>query len=194
MLGSERTVLCGRVYRTLSIGLLFLLALAIHAQTDPGPRGGAAGAGGAIAGLTNKEGKFFADGQTRFAEVETVANGLGPRFNFTSCAGCHAFPASGGTSPANLFSDLLVHNMGVLGDGISQGKAGPNEFRTAPLWGLGQRNFFLHDGRTGDLLAAIEAHANNGTDTGSEANTVIQSFDALTASQKQDILNSLRTL
>jgi CxxC motif-containing protein (DUF1111 family) len=61
---------------------------------------------------------------------------------------------------ANLFSDLLVHDMGALGDGISQGLAGPSEFRTAPLWGLGQRLFFLHDGRTSDLLQAIEAHAN----------------------------------
>ncbi len=41
--------------------------------------------------------------------------------------------------PVNLFSDLLVHHMGQgLADGISQGGAGPDEFRTAPLWGLGQ--------------------------------------------------------
>ena len=37
------------------------------------------------------------------------------------------------------------------------GSAGPDEFRAAPLWGLGQRLFFLHDGRTNDLLQAIEA-------------------------------------
>ena len=95
---------------------------------------------------------------------------------------------------ANLFSDLLVHSMGVLGDGISQGSAGPNEFRTAPLWGVGQRIFFLHDGRTSDLLAAIEAHSNGGTDTSSEANIVIQNFNTLTTQQKQDILNFLRSL
>jgi CxxC motif-containing protein (DUF1111 family) len=95
---------------------------------------------------------------------------------------------------ANLFSDLLVHNMGQLGDGISQGKAGPNDFRTAPLWGLGQRLFFLHDGRTSDLLAAIEAHAAGGSDSASEAKTVIQKFNTLSTSQKQDILNFLRTL
>ena len=82
---------------------------------------------------------------------------------------------------ANLFSDLLVHNMGVLGDGISQGGAGPNEFRTAPLWGVGQRIHFLHDGRTSDLLQAIAAHANNGADTGSEAVQVITNFNGLTA-------------
>ena len=421
-----------------------MLGLMAWAQTDPGPRGGTAGGGAAIAGLTTKEGKFFSDGQSRFAEVEAVANGLGPRFNLTSCAGCHAFPASGGSSPAtnpqitaapgsqvallttlniisatgpirevrfrsdggvhdlftilgrsdtpagctisqpdfgthmlsgdvifriptpafgaglieaiaddvirqnelnaklygitghanrngndgtisrfgwkaqnksltifsgeaynvemgisnelfndergeagvpdplacrtvpspndhmnfestqpqainsdvvgfsnfmrflapptavssygnvtaastsngqaqfttagcsvchmpsiqtgnhptaalanktaNLFSDLLVHNMGQLGDGISQGTAGPSEFRTAPLWGLGQRIFFLHDGRTTDLLAAIEAHANGGNDTASEAYQVIVNFNALSPANQQDVLNFLRSL
>src|ERR1700679_3795778 len=79
---------------------------------------------------------------------------------------------------ANLFSDLLVHHMGKgLADGITQGAAGPDEFRTAPLRGVGQRAFFLHDGRTRDLLAAIQAHDSQG----SEANGVIQRFDALGA-------------
>jgi CxxC motif-containing protein (DUF1111 family) len=424
---------------------LFFTILTIQAQTDPGPRAGAAGAGGAIAGLTVKEAKFFSDGQGRFTEVDTVATGLGPRFNLNSCAGCHAAPAIGGSSPAvnpqvtvappgqyanvssfimpngavrevrfksdggvhdlytivglsgtpagctivqipqppfaahlaagdaicriptptvgaglieaiqeatilanvgaskpfgitghenrngndgtvtrfgwkaqnkslvifsgeaynveqgvanelfpdergeggtpdpqvcktvaapsdhtnfentqpqsvpsdaigfanfmrflapptpsctmglncstsvnngsalfdstgcavchirsfptgnhataalrnqtaNLFSDLLVHNMGVLGDGISQGTAGPNEFRTAPLWGVGQRIFFLHDGRTSDLLQAIEAHANGGADATSEAVQVINAFNVLGTTQKQAILDFLRSL
>ena len=42
--------------------------------------------------------------------------------------------------------------------------AGPDEFRTAPLWGLGQRLFFLHDGRTSDLMQAIEDHTSPGLD------------------------------
>jgi CxxC motif-containing protein (DUF1111 family) len=93
---------------------------------------------------------------------------------------------------ANLFSDLLIHRMGTkLADGISQGSAGPDQFRTAPLWGLGQRIFFLHDGRTTDLLNAIEQHAS----TGSEANKVIENFkNNLTSTQKQDLLNFLRSL
>jgi len=416
----------------------------LEAQKDPGPRGGAAGSGGPIAGLTTNEGAFFADGQTRFQEVEGISNGLGPRFNLNSCAGCHAQPAVGGSSPAsnpqvtgnvappwqvfplvalglispggpvreirftndggvhdlftiagtsgappscrisqpnfaanlsniifriptptfgdglieaipdatilanasaakpfgiaghenrngndgtltrfgwkaqnkslaifsgeaynvemgisndlfsdergeggipdpascyagtspndhtnyevatptgvlsdvmafadfmrflapptpactvgstcsasenkgstmfdsvgcsvchvrtmqtgnfataalrnqaaNLFSDLLVHHMGALGDRISQGLAGPDEFRTAPLWGLGQRIFFLHDGRDNDLLTAIEDHAKGGRDPNSEANAVVQNFNGLTTQQKQDLLNFLRTL
>jgi CxxC motif-containing protein (DUF1111 family) len=123
------------------------------------------------------------------------------------CASCHtpsfttgAAIASGSSrnpSPAlsgqtvNLFSDLLVHHMGQgLADGIAQGAAGPDEFRTAPLWGAGERLFFLHDGRTSDLLAAIQAHAS----PGSEANNVVQRFGALSSAQQQDVLNFLRSL
>jgi CxxC motif-containing protein (DUF1111 family) len=93
--------------------------------------------------------------------------------------------------PVNLFSDLLVHGMGRgLADGITQGGAGPDEFRTAPLWGVGQRIFFLHDGRTTDLVEAIEAHRGRG----SEANRIIDRFNRLTVKQQQDIINFLRSL
>ena len=92
---------------------------------------------------------------------------------------------------ANLFSDLIVHHMGQgLADGITQGSAGPDEFRTAPLWGLGQRIFFLHDGRTNNLLDAINAHQSKG----SEANEVIDRFNKLKAEEKQNVLNFLRSL
>ena len=95
------------------------------------------------------------------------------------------------TSDANLFSDLLLHDMGAgLADGVTQGEAGPREFRTAPLWGLGQRIFFLHDGRTADLKVAIREHMSEG----SEANGVIRRFNDLRESQKQDLLNFLRSL
>jgi CxxC motif-containing protein (DUF1111 family) len=89
------------------------------------------------------------------------------------------------------FSDFALHHMGAgLADGIIQGAAGPDEFRTAPLWGIGQRLFFLHDGRTSDLLQAIERHASQG----SEANGVIRQFNGLTDKQKQALLNFLRSL
>jgi CxxC motif-containing protein (DUF1111 family) len=95
------------------------------------------------------------------------------------------------------FSDLEIHHMGTgLADNVPQGTAGGDQFRTAPLWGLGQRIFFLHDGRTNDLLQAIAAHksAGNATFGPSEANLVVDAFNALPNPVKQDILNFLRSL
>jgi CxxC motif-containing protein (DUF1111 family) len=92
---------------------------------------------------------------------------------------------------ANLYSDLLVHHMGEgLADGITQGGAGPDEFRTAPLWGVGQRVFFLHDGRTTNLVESIRDHRSRG----SEANKVIEHFDRLTTQEQQEVIDFLRSL
>jgi CxxC motif-containing protein (DUF1111 family) len=130
--------------------------------------------------------------------AESIARGRG-LFDSTGCALCHT-PAlrTGNTAVAalrnqvaNLYSDLLIHDMGEdLADGVSQGQAGPREFRTAPLWGLGQRIFFLHDGRTSDLIQAIRQHRSDG----SEASRVVGNFDNLRDNQKQDLLNFLRSL
>lgn len=120
-------------------------------------------------------------------------------FQAIGCALCHSpslnTEKSSVTGMSNvavhLYSDLAVHNMGAgLADGVTQGLAGPQEFRTAPLWGAGQRIFFLHDGRTSDLLVAIRAHRSSG----SEANVVVGNFNALSAASQQDILNFLRSL
>ena len=130
----------------------------------------------------------------------SIQNGRNLFVNVVQCGLCHTptltttgsgYSRSLNNANANLFSDLMVHHMGTgLADGVSQGNAGPDEFRSAPLWGLGQRVFFLHDGRTSDLLQAILAHASDG----SEANQVINNFNNLTESQKQDLLNFLRSL
>ena len=120
-------------------------------------------------------------------------------FSNIGCNLCHTPSLKTGNSTvaalsnqtANLYSDLLVHDMGDgLADGVTQGGAGPREFRSAPLWGLGKRIFFLHDGRTSDLVAAIRAHASNG----SEANAVVLRFYFLPETSKQDLLNFLRSL
>src|SRR2546422_7432174 len=66
---------------------------------DPGVRGGPDGAGGPINGLTARQFEVFTDGKADFEEVEVVADGLGARMNLDSCAGCHAQPTTGGTSP-----------------------------------------------------------------------------------------------
>ena len=126
-------------------------------------------------------------------------------FADTGCALCHTPTLHTGKSSvaalqgkeANLFSDLSLHNMGPnLADGISQGYAAGDEFRTAPLWGLGTRIFFLHDGRTKDLLEAIKAHASTGAGLipASEANQVVANFNALNEIDKQTVLNFLRSL
>src|SRR6266850_2738530 len=67
--------------------------------SDPGVRGGAAGAGGQLAGLSGIQTAFFTAGAVDFAEEEKVPDGLGPRMNLDSCGGCHIQPALGGTSP-----------------------------------------------------------------------------------------------
>jgi CxxC motif-containing protein (DUF1111 family) len=136
--------------------------------------------------------------------ADSIARGR-KLFADTGCALCHTPTLNTGDAtvaalrnqPVNLYSDLLVHDMGPgLADGVSQGQAGPREFRTAPLWGVGQRLFFLHDGRTSDLCEAIAAHRSGSTLTfnASEANRVIKSFNALQDGQKQDVLNFLRSL
>jgi CxxC motif-containing protein (DUF1111 family) len=126
-------------------------------------------------------------------------------FESVGCAACHTPALKTGDNSQTVFrartielySDLLLHDMGPeLADGIAQGKAGPRDFRTAPLWGLGQRIFFLHDGRTKDLLAAIRLHRSGDTATrdASEASAVIDRFEALQEQDKQDVLNFLRSL
>src|SRR5262245_14714943 len=66
---------------------------------DPGVRGGDAGAGGALANLTDAERAYFNAAKDVFEEVDGVAEGLGPRFNLDGCTGCHSQPATGGSSP-----------------------------------------------------------------------------------------------
>ncbi len=99
--------------------------------------------------------------------------------------------------PVHAFTDLMVHHMGAnLADDISQGQAGGDEFRTTPLWGVGQRVFFIHDGRTNNLLDAIREHSSPATAKypSSEANRVVRRFDHLTPTDQQAILDFLRSL
>jgi CxxC motif-containing protein (DUF1111 family) len=126
-------------------------------------------------------------------------------FSQIGCALCHTPSFTTGQSSvaalsnvqANLYSDLVLHHMGPgLADNISQGVAGGDEFRTAPLWGLGQRIYFLHDGRTDDLVQTIQAHSSSGTRQypASEANGVVGNYNHLSSSDQQDLLNFLRSL
>ena len=120
-------------------------------------------------------------------------------FSNVGCQACHTksltTAQSRMTGQSNVtiqpYSDFAVHDMGAgLADGVSQGGANGNEFRTAPLWGVGQRIFFLHDGRTNDLPTAIQQHASRG----SEANAVINNYNLLPQGDKQSLVNFLRSL
>jgi len=86
-----------------------------------------------------------------------------------------------------LYSDLLLHNMGSLADGIAQAAANTNQMRTAPLWGLRESLPYLHDGRALSVDAAIRAHAGDG------AISATRYINLSTNQQAQlvDFLNSL---
>lgn len=92
-------------------------------------------------------------------------------FDQIKCTACHTPTLITGNSPVHalafvtvpLYSDLLLHDMGSLGDGIEQGPAKGREMKTAPLWGLRARTQFLHDGRASTVNDAILGHTGEAT-------------------------------
>ncbi len=149
--------------------------------------------------------------------INSCSNGQ-VQFNNIGCALCHtpyyrtppgSIPSQGHTL-LNLYSDLLLHHMGsCLADNITQGSAQGDMFRTPPLWNVGQRIWFLHDGRTNNIVQAIEAHADNmgagpctgvGSYPASEADAVVNAFNNLEnitgvdGTAQQDLVNFLRSL
>jgi CxxC motif-containing protein (DUF1111 family) len=109
-------------------------------------------------------------------------------FNQTGCAACHVPSLRAGDREVQLYSDLLLHDMGpALNDGVVQGSAAGPDWRTTPLWGLGDRMRFLHDGRAGTLEAAILAH-------GGEAQRARERFRALSGGRRSRLLAFLRSL
>ena len=91
-------------------------------------------------------------------------------FQSIGCVGCHrATLRTGSNASAALnqvtfhpYSDFLLHDMGSLGDGITQNRATGRLMRTAPLWGVRKLTTFLHDGRATTLEQAILAHGGQG--------------------------------
>jgi len=117
-------------------------------------------------------------------------------FYETGCASCHVpVMETGGDTPGipagikvNLFSDLLLHRMGAgLADGIRQGEAEEDEFRTAPLWGLSHRDRFLHDGKSNKIEDAILRH-------GGQAQQARDKFVALPQAERDALLAFLNSL
>jgi CxxC motif-containing protein (DUF1111 family) len=95
-------------------------------------------------------------------------------FHTTGCADCHrpnyVTHRLEGDNPASFqliwpYTDLLLHDMGPgLADNRPEGRANGQEWRTAPLWGIGMtetvsgHSYFLHDGRARSLLEAVLWH------------------------------------
>ena len=111
------------------------------------------------------------------------------------CAVCHTPSMRTGRNviaalsekTVGLYSDLLIHDMGALGDGIAQGTAGARDMRTAPLWGLRSRPTWLHDGRANTVDQAVRGHAG-------EAQSSRDRYGALSAAERQQLLDFLNTL
>ena len=94
------------LYHPKLLGPVLLFSGAVFAQpgpvnraVDPGPRVGPSSAGLPLSSLASADLAAFNAGKDVFNEVDDVRAGLGPRFNGDSCAGCHAQPAVGGSSP-----------------------------------------------------------------------------------------------
>jgi len=116
-------------------------------------------------------------------------------FDAIGCAACHTPTLNTGPNSitalanqnVNLYSDLLLHDMGSSADGIAQGVAGTKEMRTSPLWGIRVRQLFMHDGRATTLQQAILGHAGEGTSS-------TQAYTRLSAIQQSQLIAFLSTL
>ncbi len=116
-------------------------------------------------------------------------------FHQVGCTSCHTPSMTTGPSQiaaldhkaVNLYSDLLLHDMGSLGDGIAQADAGTREMRTPPLWGLRSSAPYLHDGRAANVHSAITAHDG-------EAALSRSRYMALPLNQRQQLLDFLNSL
>ena len=127
------------------------------------------------------EGFTFVDRVTHFQRYmapppQSPRSGMSGEAVFTSlgCATCHTPSFTTSNDPSleaairgvevRPYSDFLLHDMGLLGDGLPQGDASENEFRTTPLMGVARRDAMLHDGRVSGgtiedrLRGAILAH------------------------------------
>ncbi|HEY6475260.1 MAG TPA: di-heme oxidoredictase family protein [Polyangia bacterium] len=105
-------------------------------------------------------------------------------FASLGCAGCHtpSLPGPNAARTINLYSDLLLHDMGpALDDHFVAGSAAGNQWRTAPLWRVSDRAHFLHDGRAATIPDAIAAH-------GGQAAAAAAAYAALDPATQQALL------
>lgn len=125
-------------------------------------------------------------------------------FNAIGCNACHVAAYNTGTAPeaalshklVKPYSDFLLHDMGLLGDGIVQGDADEREIRTAALWGIRARVSLLHDGRVlgGTFASRINAAVDWHNVLGSEAQDAAESYQSLSAADQARIIAFLDSL
>lgn len=117
-------------------------------------------------------------------------------FEQISCSKCHisSFETKKGFKVFP-YSDFLLHDMGEdLADGKVEFKAMPNEWRTAPLWGLAlhekinkEKPRLLHDGRARSFQEAILWH-------GGEAQGSKENYMNLPKDKREKLLKFLEEL
>jgi len=137
----------------------------------------------------------FSEGQTLIDQGEQVFAAIG-------CAGCHVngiyitssnpFNGVPGNAAFQLFSDMMLHDMGAAADGIGQND-GDDGFRTRlirtpVLRGLRVEESFMHDGRATTIEGAINAHG------GTPASQAAANFRALSATNRTRIFAFLNSL
>ncbi|MFM1805168.1 MAG: hypothetical protein RL136_2047 [Planctomycetota bacterium] len=126
-------------------------------------------------------------------------------FNAIGCNKCHIADWTTGSFPGlepalagqaiRPYSDFLLHDMGLLADGVQEGDANEQEFRTPVLWNLRTRDPMLHNGAASGgtfedrVTIAIEAHGPFGEGAASAA-----AFAALSATQRGQLLQFLGSL
>jgi CxxC motif-containing protein (DUF1111 family) len=112
-------------------------------------------------------------------------------FDQVGCSACHATLHLPDSRPVAAYTDLLLHDLGSgLDDGIKEGAAAPNEWRTAPLWNVAASlkvGGLLHDGRARNVAEAIAWHDG-------EAMAARTRFEHLNASEKAQLVDFVSRL
>ncbi len=114
-------------------------------------------------------------------------------FERVGCEGCHhaGYRAISPIAAINgervdAYSDFLLHDVGT-GDGIVQGNAQGNEFRTPPLWGVTESAPYLHDGSAATIRDAIGRHTNQG-------DAARRAFERLSPGEQEELLDFLDSI
>jgi CxxC motif-containing protein (DUF1111 family) len=138
-------------------------------------------------------------------DVDKIAAGA-KVFTDIKCSTCHVTQMKTGSTSEfqevrdqtiKPYTDMLLHDMGSeLGDGLIEGLATGNMWRTSPLWGIGYTELvagkdvkfgYLHDSRARTLTEAIVWH-------GGEGKASRDRFIALSKTDREALLAFLGSL